>query len=194
MSTMAKRRGVAAVALAFLLGGAACGSDDDTKGSAAPSPDAGGGTGATGKSLYEKYGGAQTVAKVVDDAVAGVLADCQIGPYFAVVGQPGHLSVERIKSCLRLQFAAVMGAPGVTYPGKNDRGELCSDMKSSHAGLEIPASTFDRFVMDLGAVLKADGVEDADIATLAAAVSGTKGDIVSAKPVDKSTCKKDGNP
>src|SRR5450432_645111 len=62
----------------------------------------GGGAGMPGtQSLYLKYGGAPTVTKVVDDAVAGVLADCQLAPYFAVVGTTGHDTPEELKSCLR---------------------------------------------------------------------------------------------
>ena len=120
---------------------------------------AGGTSGAA--TLYEKYGAA--IPKVVDDAVAGVLADCEIAPYFAVVGTSGHDSVARLKSCLRLQFTALFGGPA-TYPGVNDEGDTCVDMTAIHAGLGIPGPVFDKFVMDFGGVLKADGVADADIA------------------------------
>ena len=61
-------------------------------------------------------------------------------------------------------------------------------MASSHAGLGIPGAVFDKFVMDLGGVLKADGVADADIATIAGAVSGLKPQIVSATPVEETAC------
>jgi hypothetical protein len=142
-------------------------------------PDAG------NKTLYEKYGTA--IPKVVDDAVAGLTADCQLAPYFAVVGMPGHDSVARLKSCLRLQFTALFGGPA-TYPGVNDQGDMCVGMAASHAGLEIPEAAFDRFVMDLGGVLKADGVADEDIATIAAAVGGLEAEIVSRTPVTKSAC------
>ena len=59
--------------------------------------------------LYEKYGGAPTVAKVVDDAVVGLLADPVVAPFFAGLGQPGNSSPERLKICLRLQCTAVFG-------------------------------------------------------------------------------------
>jgi hypothetical protein len=42
--------------------------------------------------------------------------------------------------------------------------------------------------MDFGGVLKADGVADADIATIAGAVTGLKSQIVAATPVEKSAC------
>ena len=130
--------------------------------------------------LYVKYGAA--IPKVVDDAVAAVLADCVEAPYFAVVGTDGHDSVARIKSCLRLQFTAVMGGPA-TYPGVNDMGDTCADMQSIHNGLGIPADVFDKFVMDLGGVLIADGVSQEDVGTIAAAVAPLTGQIVGAGPV-----------
>ena len=155
--------------------------------------DGGGGTGGTGAggtggaavTLYTKYGAA--IPKVVDDAVAGVTADCQLAPYFASVGTTGHDSVARLKSCLRLQFTVLFGGPG-TYPGTNDEGDTCVSMTAIHAGLGIPAASFDRFVMDFGGVLKADGVADADITTIATAVGGLKSQIVATTPVEKTAC------
>jgi len=147
---------------------------------------AGGAGGAAGEGvLYVKYGAA--IPKVVDDAVAGLTADCELAPYFAVVGTTGHDSVARLKSCLRLQFTALFGGPA-TYPGVNDEGDTCVSMTVIHTGLEIPADKFDRFVTDFGAVLKADGVADADIATIATAVMGLQSQVVSSTPVEKSSC------
>jgi hypothetical protein len=147
---------------------------------------AGGAGGAAGEgALYVKYGAA--IPKVVDDAVAGLTADCELAPYFAVVGTTGHDSVARLKSCLRLQFTALFGGPA-TYPGVNDEGDTCVSMTAIHTGLEIPVDKFDRFVTDFGAVLKADGVADADITTIATAVMGLQSQIVSSAPVEKSSC------
>ena len=144
-----------------------------------------GGGGAGGQTLYDKYGAA--IPKVVDDAVAGVLADCEIAPYFAVVGTSGHDSVARLKSCLRLQFTALMGGPA-TYPGKNDEGDTCVDMTTIHAGLGIPGAVFDKFATDLAGVLATDGVASGDVTTIAGAVTGLKAQIVSPSPVEKTAC------
>ena len=135
--------------------------------------------------LYVKYGSA--IPKVVDDAVAGVTADCELAPYFAVVGTSGHDSVARLKSCLRLQFTALFGGPA-TYPGVNDEGDTCVSMTAIHMGLDIPADKFDCFVTDFGGVLKNNGVADADITTIATAVMGLQSQIVSSTPVEKSIC------
>lgn len=127
--------------------------------------------------LFDKYGGAPTVAKVVDDAVVGLLADPVVAPFFAGLGQPGNSSPERLKSCLRLQFTAVLGGPA-TYPGRNDRGDMCVDMIAAHRNLGITGPVFDRFITDLAGVLKADGVSDADIATVAPVLTGLKPQVV----------------
>ena len=127
--------------------------------------------------LYEKYGGAPTIAKVVDDAVVGLVADPVVAPFFAGLGQPGNSSPERLKSCLRLQFTAVFGGPA-TYPGRNDRGDMCVDMIAAHRNLGITGPVFDRFITDLAGVLKADGVSDADIATVAPVLTGLKSQVV----------------
>jgi hypothetical protein len=160
--------------LAGALGGLGCGSSS----SATPAD-------GSATTLYEKYGSA--IPKVVDDAVTGLTADCSIAPYFAVVGTPGHDSVDRLKSCLRLQFTVLFGGPG-TYPGVNDEGDMCDTMTAIHSSLQIPGDVFDKFVMDLGGVLTADGVAPADVTTIAGAVSGLKTQVVSSTPVEKSTC------
>jgi hypothetical protein len=175
--------GVAVIAVA-VVSAAGCGSDSNNRAPGGSGGSGGGGTGG-GQTLYQKYGAA--IPQVVDDAVAGVLADCEVAPYFAVVGTAGHDSVARLKSCLRLQFTVLMGGPG-TYPGTNDQGEPCVDMTSIHAGLGIPGSVFDKFVVDFGGVLAADGVASADIQTIAMAVTGLKSQIVSSTPEQKSGC------
>jgi hypothetical protein len=174
-----------AVALAMAMSGGGCSSSSDGTGMGGTGGSSGtGGTAGQG-ALYVKYGAA--IPKVVDDAVAGLTADCEIAPYFAVVGTTGHDSVARLKSCLRLQFTALFGGPA-TYPGVNDEGDTCVSMTAIHTGLEIPADKFDRFVTDFGAVLKADGVADADITTIATAVMGLQSQVVSSAPVEKSSC------
>jgi hypothetical protein len=56
--------------------------------------------------LYERYGGAATVSKVVDDAVVGLLADPMTAPFFAGLGKPGNSSPERARH-----------VPGAERPG-----------------------------------------------------------------------------
>jgi truncated hemoglobin YjbI len=149
----------------------ACGSGGGPSGNQ-EQPQFAGAQAATGGSLYDKYGGQPTIQKVVDDAVTGVLADPVVAPFFGFIGQPGHDSADRLKSCLDLQFTALFGGPA-TYPGISHfrsappEGYQCEDMRAAHNGLNIPGNVFDKFVADLTGVMKADGVSDADIATLA---------------------------
>jgi hypothetical protein len=129
-------------------------------------------------------GAPAAVGKVVDDAVAGLLADPKEAPYFAVVGQPGHDSVQRLKACLNLQFGALFGGP-YTYPGPvtaDGKTVTCDDMVAAHADLGIPGCVFDQFITDAAAVMKQDGVPDAYISRVAPVLVGTKGDIVSKTP------------
>jgi truncated hemoglobin YjbI len=158
---------VLATGLATLLAVVIAGCGDSNKSPAAPST----------PSLYDKYGGAATIRKVVDDAAIGLLADPIEAPFFASLGQPGRDTPERLKSCLRLQFTAVFGGPA-TYPGVDDMGDQCRDMTSTHANLAITGPVFDRFITDLTAVLTADGVSQADIATVAPVLVGLKPQIV----------------
>ena len=75
--------------------------------------------GSSQMTLFDKYGGAPTVRKLVDDAVVGLLADPVTAPFFAGLGQPGNATPERLKGCLRLQFTAVLPevrGPGLRYP------------------------------------------------------------------------------
>jgi truncated hemoglobin YjbI len=155
------RGGVVAALLATVV---ACSGSGTTPGSFPPS-------------LYDKYGGAAGIRQIVDDVTAGLLSDPVEAPFFTVLGTSGHDSPERLKSCLRLQFTALFGGPA-TYPGRNDQGDMCSTMTGAHADLAITGPVFDRFVADLASALKADGVSDADVATLAPILTGLKTAIV----------------
>jgi hypothetical protein len=164
-------------------GGAGAGGKGGAGGAAGGTGGAGGAGGAA-QTLYQKYGAAG-IAQVVSDAANGLLADCEISPYFAVVGTAGHDSAARLESCLRLQFHALFGDPAATYPGVNDEGDTCVSMTAIHAGLDLPSDAFDRFMVDFGGVLAADGITTADITTIAAAVTSLKPMIVSSTPVEK---------
>jgi hypothetical protein len=55
---------------------------------------------------------------------------------------------------------------------------MCVDMTAAHRNLGITGPVFDRFITDLAGVLKADGVTDADIATIAPVLTGLKPQVV----------------
>jgi hemoglobin len=166
------RRVASAGAIAFALWTAACGGDGSTG-----TMGSGGGGGGKPQSLYDKYGGEATVKKVVGQAVTGLTSDPKTAPFFTVVGMKGHDSAADLTGCLELFFTYALGGPA-TYPGKLSDGFECRDMRAAHAGLGITSEAFDEFVMDLGAVLKSDGVSDDDITTVAGALTGMKSDVV----------------
>jgi len=185
---------VLGIGLIALSGAAGCSSND----SSAPVP-ASAGTAPT--SLYNKYGGAPTVQKIVNDAVTVLIADCVENPYFTnnVInfdnvnadgdghGTNGHDTVDRLQSCLVAQFTAALGGPS-TYAGTATTsvaslsipGQVydCEDMTAIHGDLGIPVAVFDQFISDLGGVLAKDGVSNADINTIATGLMGFQPVIV----------------
>jgi hypothetical protein len=143
------------------------------------------------QSLFDKYGGAPTITKVVDDAVVALIADCKQNPYFTtVLNTPGHDTTDRLKSCLDLFFTSALGGPA-TYPGPSHfrnappEGYPCQNMVSIHAGLGIPNDVFDGFIVDLGKVLKTNGVTDADVNTIATQLETLRVEMVAAPGTEK---------
>lgn len=173
------RRLLSALTLGLAACLAACGGSDDGPSRQFPE----------NADMWKGLGGDQeapkAIAKVVDDAAAGLFADPKTAPYFAVVGTDGHDSAERLTACLNLQFKALFGGP-YRYPGDvmaDGTTVTCEDMQAAHADLGIPGCVFDQFITDLAGVLTADGVPDSYIQRVAPVLTGLKGDVVAAKPV-----------
>lgn len=125
------------------------------------------------------------VSKVVNDAVAGLLADPKEAPYFANLGQPGHDTANRLVACLNLQFDAVLGGP-YSYPGNvsaDGSTQMCEDMSTAHNDVGVPGCVFDQFITDLAAVLQADGLPPDYINRVAPTLVGLKTQVVSSMPV-----------
>ena len=125
------------------------------------------------------------VAKVVNDAVGGLLADPKEAPYFANLGKPGHDTANRLVACLSLQFSAVLGGP-YSYPGMvmaDGTSQMCEDMSTAHNDTGIPSCVFDQFITDVAAVLKQDGLSDPYIARVAPTLVGLKSSVVSTMPL-----------
>lgn len=125
------------------------------------------------------------VSKVVNDAVAGLLADPKEAPYFANLGKPGHDTANRLVACLNLQFDAVLGGP-YSYPGNvtaDGSTQMCQDMSTAHNDVGVPGCVFDEFITDLAAVLQADGLSSAYINRVAPTLVGLKTQVVSSAPL-----------
>jgi hemoglobin len=121
------------------------------------------------KSLYDRLGGYNAVAAVVDDFVGRLLADKQFERFFA-----GHStdSKKRIRQHIVDQLCAAAGGPCI-YTGRT--------MKDSHAGLGISDAEWDAAAKHLVASLDKFKVGEQEKKDLLAFVSSLKADIVEKK-------------
>ena len=121
------------------------------------------------KSLYDRLGGYNVVAAVVDDFVGRLVTDKQFERFFV-----GHStdSKKRIRQHIVDQFCAAAGGPCV-YTGRS--------MKDSHVGLNISEADWDAAAKHLVATLDKFKVGDDEKKDLLAFVSSLKADIVDKK-------------
>ena len=121
------------------------------------------------KSLYERLGGYNAIAAVVDDFVGRLVADKQFERFFV-----GHStdSKRRIRQHIVDQFCAAAGGPCI-YTGRT--------MKDSHAGLNISEADWDAAAKHLVATLDKFKVPEPEKKDLLAFVTSLKGDIVEKK-------------
>ena len=121
------------------------------------------------KSLYDRLGGYNAVAAVVDDFVGRLVADRQFERFFV-----GHStdSKRRIRQHIVDQFCAAAGGPCV-YTGRT--------MKDSHVGLGISEADWDAAAKHLVATLDKFKVPEPEKKDLLAFVTSLKADIVEKK-------------
>ena len=149
-----------AMCMAMGLVATGCGSDDS---GSDPSM-----TNEPQKTLYEKYGGHDTVVLVVKDFIGVVAADTRINGFFADTAAD-QARLKNLNDRLVEQLGSALGGPE-TYTGK--------DMVSAHKGMNIKDADFDALVEDLVKVLKDSGVETSDIEAIGAALAPLRADIV----------------
>lgn len=118
------------------------------------------------KSLYERVGGYNALALVVDDFIGRLVADKQFEKFFA-----GHStdSKRRIRQHILDQFCVATGGPCV-YTGR--------EMKTSHAGLGITNADWDAAAKHLVASLDKYKVPEKEKGEILAFVTTLKNDIV----------------
>ena len=121
------------------------------------------------KSLYDRLGGYNAIAAVVDDFVGRLVADKQFERFFV-----GHStdSKKRIRQHIVDQLCAAAGGPCI-YTGRT--------MKDSHAGLGISDAEWDAAAKHLVASLDKFKVGEQEKKDLLAFVSSLKADIVDKK-------------
>jgi hemoglobin len=118
------------------------------------------------KSLYERVGGYNALAAVVDDFIGRLVADKQFEKFFV-----GHSidSKKRIRQHILDQFCAATGGPCV-YTGR--------DMKTTHGGLGITEADWDAAAKHLAASLDKFKVPEKEKGEILAFVTTLKKDIV----------------
>src|SRR5689334_4621679 len=118
------------------------------------------------KSLYERVGGYDALAAVVDDFIVRLVTDKQFEKFFAGASND---SKKRIRQHILDQFCAATGGPCV-YTGR--------DMKTSHAGLGITEADWNAAAKHLVASLDKFKVPEKEKGEVLAFVTTLKKDIV----------------
>jgi len=118
------------------------------------------------KSLYQRLGGYDALAAVVDDFVGRLVADKQFEKFF--VGQSND-SKKRIRQHVLDLFCSATGGPCI-YTGR--------DMKTSHTGLGITESDWNAAAKHLVASLDKFKVPEKEKGEVLAFVTTLKKDIV----------------
>lgn len=118
------------------------------------------------KSLYERVGGYNALAAVVDDFIGRLVSDKQFEKFF--IGQSTD-SKKRIRQHILDQFCAATGGPCI-YTGR--------EMKTSHAGLGITNAEWDAAAKHLVASLDKFKVPEKEKGEILAFVTSLKKDIV----------------
>jgi hemoglobin len=118
------------------------------------------------KSLYERVGGYNALALVVDDFIVRLVTDKQFEKFFA-----GHSddSKKRIRQHILDQFCAATGGPCL-YLGR--------DMKTTHSGLGITSAEWDAAAKHLVASLDKFKVPEKEKGEILSFVTSLKKDIV----------------
>jgi hemoglobin len=118
------------------------------------------------KSLYQRVGGYDALAAVVDDFIVRLVTDKQFEKFFAGASND---SKTRIRQHILDQFCAATGGPCI-YTGR--------EMKTSHAGLGITNGDWDAAAKHLTASLDKFKVPEKEKGEILAFVTSLKKDIV----------------
>jgi hemoglobin len=118
------------------------------------------------RTLYQRLGGYDAIAAVVDDFVGRLVTDPQLARFFSGHGTD---SKARIRQHVIDQLCQATGGPCV-YTGRS--------MKVAHGGLKITEADWDTAVKHLGATFDRFAVPAQERGEVVAAIGAMKGDIV----------------
>ncbi len=125
------------------------------------------------KSLFERLGGKEGVAFVVDEFLKNVAADTRVNKLFAKTKGD---RLEKLKASLGDQICEVAGGP-CKYAGKT--------MPAAHKGMGITEAQWDAFIEDLTLALQAKSVGEEEKSELFASLGRYRDDIIEKKPTKK---------
>lgn len=123
-------------------------------------------------SLYERIGGVDAIAAVVDSFVARCAGDDRINRKFE------RTDIPRLKQMLVDQICEAAGGP-CTYHGR--------DMREAHKGMEVTVGEFDALVEDLVATLDGFDVPKPEQEELLALLAPLRSDIVEVESSETGT-------
>jgi hemoglobin len=118
------------------------------------------------RTLYQRLGGYDAIAAVVDDLLPRLQSDRRLARFWQHRGEDG---MRREKQLLIDFLCASAGGP-LYYTGR--------DMKTSHRGMRIDEGDWSAFLGHLNATLEAFGVPRRESEEVVAFVQSTKPDIV----------------
>ncbi len=118
------------------------------------------------KSLYERLGGYDAISAVVNDLIPRLIADEQLGRFWAHRGDDG---LQREKQLLIDFLCNASGGP-MYYTGR--------DMKLTHRGMRISSSDWQLFMNQLHETLASFDLPDSESSDVVAFIETTKSEIV----------------
>lgn len=118
------------------------------------------------KSLYERLGGYDAIAAVVNDLIPRLMADDELGRFWAHRGEDG---LQREKQLL-IDFLCNASGGSMYYTGR--------DMTLAHRGMLISVSDWDRFIDHVQQTLASFDLADSETTDVLAFIESTKDEIV----------------
>jgi len=120
----------------------------------------------TEKTLYERLGGYDAISAVVNDLLPRLMADSQLGRFWENRGEDGINREEQ----LLIDFLCSSAGGPLLYTGR--------DNKTSHKGMGISESDWEKFIGHLNATLEKFQLPQQERSDVIGFIESTKADIV----------------
>ena len=126
--------------------------------------------------IWDRLGGAENVARIIDDFYQAVKDDKDVKFFRKANYVPTKEEVNTLKENMTAFISSISGGP-LKYEGKG--------MKEAHKGMAITDKEFDAAAKDLAAALRKNGVKLDDAKEFMQKVEATRAEIVEKKDGDK---------